>query len=197
MKSISVDQQAALRRPFGLPIMFIQIDWPDEATERLVTAGADMVWDSYTWEGVGDVLAVEPIVESESVEATGFRLYTSGVMQSQAARALLSVYSGAPITVWFAMLDPDTYALIDEPVKEWAGLLDACVVSDAPDSESDEVISSIHILAESRMATLLGAGTRRYTDADQQNFHSGDTFFKFVPQMAERLIVFPSAEAQR
>ena len=48
-----------------------------------------------------------------------------------------------------------------------------------------------------REGSLLGAAVRRYTNEDQLKFASGDTFFKFAAEMAERLIIFPSAQAQR
>ena len=60
-----------------------------------------------------------------------------------------------------------------------------------------EVITTVSITAESRMASLLGAAVRRYTNEDQLKFAPGDTFFKFAAEMAERLIIFPSAQAQR
>lgn len=197
MKSISVDQQAALEAAFGMPVIFAEVDWA-EGLERYVTAGADMVWNSYTWKGIGDVVQIEPIVESSAVESTAVRFTLAGVASSRISQALSTQSQGKRATLWLGVLNPNAnpIALIDTPVVEFEGLLDAPAIGETPDDEG-VVTTTVSITAESRMASLLGAAVRRYTNEDQLKFAPGDTFFKFAAEMAERLIIFPSAQAQR
>lgn len=194
MKSISVAQQAALDAAFALPVLFAEVDWL-EGLERYVTAGTDMTWDGYTWKGIADAVGVEALTESDGVEATGVRFTLAGVGSSRVSQALATASQGRRVTLWLGLLDPATMALIGTPVREFEGRLDAPVLTESP--SEDGPVAVVSVTAESRMAALLSANVRRYTDADQQKFHAGDTFFKFAAQMAERLIVFPSAEAQR
>ena len=197
MKSISVDQQAALEAAFGMPVIFAEVDWA-EGLERYVTAGADMAWNSYTWKGIGDVVQIEPIVESSAVESTAVRFTLAGVASSRISQALATQSQGKRTTLWVGVLNPSAnpIALIDTPVVEFEGLLDAPAIGETPDDEG-VVTTTVSITAESRMASLLGAAVRRYTNEDQLKFAPGDTFFKFAAEMAERLIIFPSAQAQR
>lgn len=194
MKSISVSQQAALDASFAVPVLFAEVDWA-EGLERYVTAGTDMTWNSQTWKGIADAVQVESITESDQIEATAVRFTIGSVGSARVSQALNTASQGRRVTLWLGLLDPATMALIGTPVKEFEGRLDAPAVSESPGD--DGPVTTVSATAESRMASLLGAGVRRYTDSDQQKFHPGDTFFKFVSAMSERLIVFPSAEAQR
>lgn len=195
MKSISSGQQAALEAAFALPVLFAEVDWA-EGLERYVTAGADMSWNGYTWKGIGDVVQIDPVTETDAVEATGVRFTLAGVASSRISQALSTQSQGRRATLWLGVLNPSTLALIDTPPKEFEGRLDAPAIEELPD-ETGTVQTVVSITAESRMASLLGAAVRRYTNEDQLKFAPGDTFFKFAAEMAERLIVFPSREAQR
>lgn len=195
MKSISVAQQAALELAHAVPVLFAEIDW-FEGLERYVTAGADMTWNSQTWKGIGDVVDIAPVVESEDVEATAVRFTISGVPSSRISQALQTQSQGRRATLWVGVLNPDTMALIGTPIREFEGRLDAPAIGETK-GDDGVAVTTVSITAESRMAALLSANVRRYTDQDQQKFHPGDAFFKFAAEMAERLIVFPSAQAQR
>jgi len=190
VKSISVTQKAALERTHGMPILFAYVDW-EEGEERYVTAGADLIWDGYTWKGIGDLIDIAPIRSIGSVVATGVRFTLSGVESSRISQALGTKSQGRAVTLWFATLNPDTMELDDTPVTEFKGRLDAPALLDSAEG------ATVSISAESRMAALLGANVRRYTDADQQKFHPGDTFCKFTATMAEKLLIFPGREALR
>jgi len=197
VKSISVDQQAALEASFGLPVIFAEVDWA-EGLERYVTAGADMPWNSYTWKGIGDVVQIEPIVESSAVESTAVRFTLAGVASSRISQALSTQSQGKRATLWLGVLNPNAnpIALIDTPVVEFQGLLDAPAIGESPDDDG-VVTTTMSMTAAPRMASLLGSGVPCYTNEDQLKFAPGDSFFKFAAEMAERLIIFPSAQAQR
>lgn len=186
-KSVSVTQQAAFRRLHGMPVVFGEADW-FEGLERYVTAGADVQWNGYTWKGIGDIVNIESVKETGSVESTAVRFTLAAVHSSQIARALATRSLGRRVTLWFGTMNPETHALDDAPIVEFQGRMDAPSLVDSSSA------ASVSILAESRMASLLGANVRRYTDADQQAFHPGDTWCKFAAVMAEKLIVFPSKE---
>lgn len=194
MKSISIAQQQALRAAYALPVLFAEVDWA-EGLERYVTAGADMTWNSVVWRGIGDVVSIDPITEADAVEATAVRFSLAGVASSRISQALQTQAQGRRATLWLGVLDPDTLQLIGTPVREFEGRLDAPAIAESTDG--GEVVATVSITAESRMASLLSANVRRYTDQDQRRFHPGDAFFRFTAEMVERLIVFPSAEAQR
>jgi hypothetical protein len=197
VKSISVAQQQALDATFGLPVLFAEVDWA-EGLERYVTAGADIVWNGQTWKGISDVVGIGSIEESDAVEATAVRFTLNGVPSSRISQALQTSSQGRRATLWMGVLDPNAnpIALIGTPTREFEGRLDAPAIGETA-TDQGVVTTVVSVTAESRMAALLSANVRRYTDQDQRKFHPGDDFFKFAAEMAERLIVFPSAQAQR
>lgn len=196
MKSISVAQQQALDAAFALPVLFAEVDWA-EGLERYVTAGTDMSWNGNTWKGIADAVQIDPVTETDAVEATAVRFAIGAVPSSRVAQALSTSSQGRRVTLWLGLLDPSTMALIDTPPVEFQGRLDAPSLGESIDEATGDVTTVVSVTAESRMAALLGANVRRFTDQDQQKFHAGDTFFRFAAEMAERLIVFPAAQAQR
>jgi hypothetical protein len=196
VKSISVAQQQALEASFALPVLFAEVDWA-EGLERYVTAGTDMTWNGLTWKGIADAVQIDPVTETDAVEATAVRFTIGGVPSSRVSQALSTASQGRRVTLWLGLLNPTTFALIDTPPVEFQGRLDAPSLGESIDEATGEVTTVVSVTAESRMASLLGANVRRYTDQDQQKFHPGDTFFRYAAEMAERLIVFPSAQAQR
>lgn len=194
MKSISIAQRAALDAAFALPVLFAEVDW-SEGLERYVTAGTDMTWNSNTWKGIGDAVQIEPITESDRVEAPYVRFVLGAVPSARVSQALATASQGRRATLWLGLLDPSTMGLIGTPVKEFEGRLDAPALSESAGDEG-EPVTVVSITAESRMASLLGAAVRRYTDEDQQSRYPNDDFFKFTPELSQRPIVFPSREAQ-
>jgi hypothetical protein len=196
VKTISVAQQAALDLAHAVPVLFAEVDW-FEGLERYVTAGADMTWNGSTWKGIGDVVDIAPVVESDAVEATAVRFTLAAPASARVSQALQTQSQGRRATLWVGVLNPDTMALIDTPIREFEGRLDAPSLGETKDQDTGMTVTTVSITAESRMASLLGANVRRYTHQDQLKFHTGDTFFRFAAEMAERLIVFPSAQAQR
>jgi hypothetical protein len=189
LRTISAGQQLALERGHGMPILFVEVDWL-EGLERYCTAAANVTWNSATWTGVGDMIDIGPVSTTEGVQATGVRFTMALIGSARVAQALATKSQGRRVTMWFGTLNPDTHVLDDTPIIEFEGRLDAPQLQDG-------ATSTISITAESRMAKLVGASVRRYTDADQQKYHPGDTWCSFAAVMAERLILFPSAAAQR
>lgn len=188
MKSVFPLVGVYAAEPHVVCVLFAEVQW-NEGTERYVTAGADVTWDGYTWKGVGDLIDISPIVETDAVEATSVRFTLAMVAGSRVAQALTTKSQGRKITLWFGVMN-ENMNVISLPVVEFVGLMDAPQLVDGD-------TATLSITAESELAGLLGASVRRYTDADQQQYHPGDTWCQFMSSMAERLIVFPSAQALR
>jgi len=189
MKSISLAQQDAMSAAVVRPVAFVEVDWLS-GTQRYCTAGAPMSWSGQDWMALGNLVAISEIEETEAVAATGIALTLSGVPTSLLSLALSEHIQGRPLRIWVAPTN-ENYALIGEPVLEYVGRCDVLT-----HDLTEDGVASLTLSVESRMASLLGAAVRRYTDEDQKAEFPGDDFFRFVPQMAERLIVFPSAQAQ-
>ena len=133
-----------------------------------------LVYDSDTYIGSANLITIEPIQESQSVEADGTSFVLNGVSSSLVSVALSEEYQGRPIQALFGVLDTNG-ALISDPYITFAGKMDVMSIQD------DGTTSKIVVTAENDLITLKESKERRYTPEDQKAEYSGDLGFDFVP----------------
>lgn len=189
MKTISAALTTALDAAHVQSILFVQADF-DSGTQRYCTAGATVAWNGQNWLGTGGLISIDPIKESTSVESVGLRVTMSGVPSSMVSLALSETIQGRAITIWVDAMDASGVPIASPP-QIYAGRMDTMVIDESADT------ATITVTIESEMAALMKAAVRRYTDADQQKAYPGDLIFNYIPQMVEKVLPFPSKEAQR
>lgn len=184
--------QTALDAAHAAVVLFVQADFDagDGGTQYYCTAGASITWNSQTWLGTGGLVGIDPIRETAAVESVGLRITLSAVPSALLSLALGSHVQGRALTIWAGALDASN-ALITSPVQVYAGRIDTMTIEDG------ESTATITTTVESEMAALMAAAVRRFTDADQQKVYPGDKAFEYVPQMVEKVLPFPSREAQQ
>ncbi len=155
-------------------------------TVRVTDAPYNITWSGNEFTGLGHLGQIEPIRESAEAEATGLRFTLAGPVSAYLSLALQEPLQGDPVLVYVAFFDAN-HQIIADPVLEWSGRADTMSVSDSADQ------STITLTAESRFADFARARERRFSDADQQAAYPGDKFFEFLPQMAEKTIIWPAA----
>ena len=189
MRTISTAMRNALDAAHVASALFIQCDFAS-GTQFYTTAGASVSWNGSTWLGTGGLIAIDPIRETAGVEAVGLRLTLSGVPPAMVSLALAEHVQGRAITIWAAAMDLLSQP-VGSPVQVYAGRMDTMTIE-----ESGET-ATVSLTVESEMAALMRSSVRRYTDADQQKQFPGDLIFNYVPQMTEKVLPFPSREAQQ
>lgn len=149
-------------------VMFVHIDWPGDPLYAC-DAGANFNWDDHEWLGLGEVGSIEAVSESLEVFAQPLRLRLSGVDPDIVEPALASDYEGSTVRVWLGVLNPDTYALLDEPEEVWSGFVDFMTI------EGNQNVCTITVDCEHELRRQ--PVVSRWTDEDQRTRVSGDTFF--------------------
>lgn len=157
-------------------LFFVQMDFSTPL--RVCSAGYDILWNGYTWLGLGALGGLEPIEEQASMEAIGARLTLTGIPTEVIAISLGEKYQGKSCQIWFTPLRDDLQMLLT-PVRLFSGRMDTM------DSEVGET-ATITVTAESRMVSWDKPRVRRYNNEDQQSRYPGDRGFEFVAQMVER-----------
>ena len=61
--------------------------------------------------------------------------------------------------------------------------------------QDDGESSTITVTVDSKLTLLERASNRRYTDANHQTRNSGDTFFSYVQDMADKEIIWGREKA--
>lgn len=146
------------------------------------SSGYDIVWNGYTWLGLGMLGGIEPIEEQATLEAIGVRLTLSGVPSEIIAITLAEQYQGKACHIWFAPLREDLQMAV-QPVRVFSGRMDTM------DTELGET-ATITVSAESRMVSWDTPRVRRYNNEDQQSRYPGDRGFEFVAQMVEKNLLW-------
>lgn len=184
MRTLSVAASAALSQPM-VP-MALLIDMALTSPLRLCTGGWALTWGGNTYLPSHGVGTVETVRESASGVPEALRFTLNGVPSSLVSLALTEPVQGKSVSVYVAIFDPETYAILDAAL-EWSGTLDTMSLSDAPGG------GLISVTAEHAGLDLLRAVPVRYTDADQQRLYSGDLGFEYVTDQADQTIVWPAA----
>jgi len=135
-----------------------------------------LVWNSYNWEGVGDLGGVSAITQTADLSAEGITLSLSGIPSGNVSSAISDVATYLTVDVWLGFLDASNAVIVD-PVHVFAGHVDVPTVQDTGET------ATISITAENDLLILSKSSQRRYTNDDQQIIYPTDTGFQFVPSV--------------
>ena len=162
-------------------ICFVKLEF-DSGTHYYTNAPYNFTWDGQTWTGLGRLGSINPIHETDSLEANGLQLILSVVDSTIAALALSEHYQGRPGSVWLAPLS-EGYGVLADPVLLFRGRMDAMPISLGKQA-------NIGLTIESRLADWDRPRVRRYNNADQQAEYAGDRGFEFVEALVEKQILW-------
>lgn len=182
-RGLGVGVAAAVAAERVARTMAVDLDFPS-GTARFALGTSDLVLNGATYLAVGMLAAVGTSEESTEIKATGLTIQLSGIPRDAIILTLLQGYQGRRGTVWEVVCNPDTFAVIGQPICVFRGRMDAMNV------ELGET-ATVSVTLESRLADWSRARIRRYTDEDQQKQFPGDTGFRFVPSITEKEIVWP------
>lgn len=158
----------------------------DSGTLRLAQNQWNIVHGGETYVGVA--MEVKQLREaSGSIE--GAELTLSGLSPEVMAIADQENYRGRDLTIAKAHINPDTNALIGEPVLTFIGRMKAM-----PSQETNGSFD-ISVIAEHYDAELGRPAPTRLNDADQQRYYPGDLGCQHAEETVEKQIVWPSREA--
>lgn len=94
----------------------VQYEWE----LRLNTSSWDIDWDGNNWKGAGTVLKIEHPEDDFSLAPNPMTVYLAGASPSMTSLALSRPMNGCPLFLYHAVMDKNTYKLIDDPVLEYS-----------------------------------------------------------------------------
>lgn len=156
---------------------------------RVWTGIGDLSWGGNTYTGLGDLVSVEPVQETNEVRANGLSFRLNGIPSAMVTRVIAEGYRGRACKLWLALFDSSA-AVIADPLLLFSGLMDQCLLEDSGDK------ASITVVAESRLVDLQRPRERRYTDEDQQNLFAGDLGLEFIAGLQDKEILWGGGTSQ-
>ena len=183
MKSLGTGTQALYDGPAPGQIHLVEMlttptTWFTSAPFNVTLLGREFF-------GLGNLVSIAPIKETEGIEATAAQIVLSAVSTSSLAIALGDQIQGKACTIWSVDVRED--GSYGTPTVEFVGRMDTMPWTHDGDT------ATVTLIVESRMAAMLSTNVRRMTDAEQQSRHAGDRFFEHLPAMTEKALAFPSA----
>ena len=147
------------------------------STLRLSTLQRDIAWDSVTWYGNGWLHGIDPVVETQDLEAQGAIITLAGVPESIISLVLDQVSQGNLGKIYLGFLDSSN-DVIDSPYEIFRGYLDVPTIKENPQEPV------IEITLESILIDLQRSKEGRYNNEHQQIYYPEDTGFRFVKSAA-------------
>lgn len=136
--------------------------------------------------GVGDLAAISSIQESaDDIKAVRLAMSLSGLSKSLLAACMTEHTQGRPASLWLGFFDAN-WQLIPDEILLFKGRMDY------PDFTKTGETMTITINAESHLIDLERPRVRRYTDADQQELHPGDTGLRFMAGLQNKEVPWSS-----
>lgn len=155
----------------------------DSARVYLCDLPFDITWDGHTYQAAQGIGSIEPITETDT-EARGIALTLSAVTQAVIAEALTEDVQGREVLIRLAIVDGETLRV--DPVV-WKGVMDLMTI------EGSTTQPVVRVTGEHQMIAWQQPSGSLFSDAEQQERHTGDLFFQYAAQVAEATIVWPAA----
>jgi len=165
------------------PILLVKIS-TSGGDVRVWTGIGDLTFNAEIYVGTGTLAGITEIQEKTDLSANGLGFSMSGIPSDMISTALGEVEQGRDCTLWLALLNTSTGAIINNPYELFAGFTDICVITEGAET------STIVINAENRMISLERTRVRRYTHEDQVSEHTGDKGFEYVPALQDKVVMF-------
>lgn len=173
MSILSAPQQAANEKANIRTAYFLELQFAG-GTSYLCSFDRSYTWGGHTWSGLGQIMALSPVENSEGTKPNPLRI-TLAVEPAWLAKAVGPVeeYRGKKSLMYVCPLD-DNYRLIGTPQLAWRGKMDTVVIG------IDGPAGSIVIGCETAVLGLRRRSSLRLNAAQHKARYPGETGFDYL-----------------
>lgn len=143
----------------------------------------NLTLDGETYLGASTLVGVSEVIETDRVEAAGFKVTLSGIPSSLLSIALTEDYQERPAKIWFAFLNASGAVVADEIVI-FAGRMDVMSIQEGGATATIEVALESYLVDGGR------ARKRELTPEDQAIDYPADTGFRMVAPLQDAQILW-------
>jgi len=152
------------------------------------TGTESIIYNGNTYPGLGTLINISAIPESNTVIAQGVTLTLNGVDPTTVSEALTDIPQGGAVYIYLALLNPDN-SIIGEPITSFSGQTDGIVIEDNPDGTC-----SISVDVENRLTQLQRDRTYRWTMAQQAELFPGDQGFLYTANLQDYVSLWGASQ---
>jgi hypothetical protein len=165
--------------------------------QRFTTFSGTIASGGHDWLGLGSVVTVGSVTESEEVQADAINIGLSIVQTSLIALSLGNVqeYRGRRAEIYLQLLG-STYQPVGDAKRRWSGLMDRVEIQR---QQGDDGATGVINLRCSRagIGRMRHAQGLRLTNEQQQARFAGDTGLRYVRTLIEQPALWLSKEFQK
>ena len=185
-RSITTAFKNAIKSSVVRPLLAVELEF-STGTLRFWNGYGDLTMtaggSSNTFTGLGDLMGVSAIAESDQIEAIGASLSLTGIKSSFISTALTGNYTNRNASIFLGVFDSNK-SVISDVYTLFKGKMDIMKIDEGPES------ATITLNLENRLIVLDRPINRRFTHEDQQERFSGDLGFEFVPDLQDKEIIW-------
>lgn len=185
-RSITTAFNNAITSQVVRPLLAVELEF-STGTLRFWNGYGDLTMtaggSSNTFTGLGDLMGVSAVSESDQVEAIGATLSLTGIKSSLISAALSANYTNRNASIFLGLFDTNK-SVIADVYTLFRGKMDIMKIDEGAES------ATIVLNLENRLIALDRPKERRYTHEDQQLSFSGDLGFEFIPDLQDKEIIW-------
>lgn len=187
------------------PVYLAELEF-DSQTLYLWTGYGNLLYNGNIYTGMGNLIGLSDISETQDVEAKGVTAYLTGIPSVNISAALSENCRGRPFRLYIGMIGDIGYILAEDdpgyiktelggniilesnfivpPYRWFSGLMDFMEISMTGESHT------IQLHVENVLITARRARIGRYTDADQRSRYPNDKGLEFINALQDKEIVW-------
>ena len=185
-RSITTAFKNAIKSSVVRPLLAVELEF-STGTLRFWNGYGDLTMTaggaSNTFTGLGALMGVSAIAESDQIEAIGASLSLTGIKSSFISTALSGNYTNRNASIFLGVFDTSK-SVIADVYTLFKGKMDIMKIDEGPES------ATITLNLENRLIALDRPLNRRFTHEDQQERFSGDLGLEFVPDLQDKEIIW-------
>lgn len=186
MRSVTTELQNAVVQPIVRWVWLVRIVF-DDITVAWTNSYRDIVYNSVSYTATGNLGKISQIKEATGIKASGVDITLSGIKSEVVALALTKKYINRKVYIYQAVVDEAWNFDSTKCKLAFLGSIDNIAGSSGNSP-------SFTIAVKSRLADWERSRNLKYTDADQQKLYPGDKGMEYIPQLAQKKIVWPKAK---
>lgn len=205
MRNLSPELASELVQPVMQPVFLAELEF-DSQTVRLWTGYGNLLWKGEIYTGLGNMIGISEVSETQDIEAKGIVAYLTGIPSTNVALALLENCRGRPFRLYLGMFgdqgsilteDDPGYVLnetggkiflennfIVPPYRWFSGLMDFMEISMTGETHT------ISLSVENALIIARRSKVARYTDEDQRRRFTGDLGLQYINVLQDKEVVW-------
>lgn len=186
MRALDATIATAAKQPVVRVIGLVRINF-DSGIVAWHSGFGNISFGGATYQGIGVIGSISAVKEQPGIKSSSLSLTISGIKPEIVSLALAEPYLNRQAFVHIQLLDEQDRPLVATPLLMFKGTLDAI-------NGTMGTTAEIQISIKSRLADWERPRKLRYTDADQQKLYPGDQGMEYIPQLAQRQLIWPRAK---